>query len=87
MKCVSLSSPGPHVFVIVLSVDDSPRKRMILLQLIKKIFGHKACSVSALSCSPRGDDLEESIQDYVNKYNCAELKKLIMIVETDSWFS
>ncbi len=76
VKCVSLSSPGPHVFVIVLSVGRFTKEENDTMQLIKKIFGHKAAQFSIVLFT-RGDDLEESIQDYVNKCNCAELKKLI----------
>ncbi|XP_077058477.1 GTPase IMAP family member 8-like isoform X1 [Siphateles boraxobius] len=77
VKCISLSSPGPHVFVIVLSLGRFTKEAMDTMDLIKKIFGHKAAQFSIVLFT-RGDDLEnESIEDYVCKYNCAELKKLI----------
>ncbi|RXN15820.1 GTPase IMAP family member 8-like protein [Labeo rohita] len=77
VKCISLSSPGPHVFVIVLSLGRFTKEENDTMQLIKKIFGHKAAQFSIVLFT-RGDDLEnESIQDYVSKYNCPELKKLI----------
>ncbi|KAG1960625.1 GTPase IMAP family member 8-like [Pimephales promelas] len=77
VKCVSLSSPGPHVFIIVLSLGRFTKEAMDTMDLIKKIFGHKAAQFSIVLFT-RGDDLEnESIEDYVCKYNCAELKKLI----------
>ncbi|XP_016352082.1 GTPase IMAP family member 8-like [Sinocyclocheilus anshuiensis] len=77
VKCISMSSPGPHVFVIVLSLGRFTKESMDTMDLIKQIFGHKAAQFSIVLFT-RGDELaDESIQDYVNNYNCAELKKLI----------
>ncbi|KAL1279081.1 hypothetical protein QQF64_025754 [Cirrhinus molitorella] len=77
VKCVSLSSPGPHVFVIVLSVTRFIQVEMDTVDLIKKIFGLKAAQFSIVLFT-RGDDLEdESIEDYVKESKNAELKKLI----------
>ncbi|XP_050961040.1 GTPase IMAP family member 8-like isoform X2 [Labeo rohita] len=77
MKCVLLSSPGPHVFVTVLSVGRFTKEEMDTVDLIKKIFGPKAAQFSIVLFT-RGDDLEnESIQDYVKRSKSAELKKLI----------
>ncbi|KAL1279326.1 hypothetical protein QQF64_025999 [Cirrhinus molitorella] len=75
-KCISLLLPGPHVFVIVLSLGTFTNEEKETMQLIKKIFGPKAAQFSIVLFT-RGDDLQESIEDYVSKYNCAELKKLI----------
>uniref|UniRef100_A0A673HUP1 AIG1-type G domain-containing protein n=1 Tax=Sinocyclocheilus rhinocerous TaxID=307959 RepID=A0A673HUP1_9TELE len=77
VKCVSLSSPGPHVFVIVLSLGRFTQEEADTVDLIKKIFGPKAAQFSIVLFT-RGDDLDdESIQDYVKRSNSAELKKLI----------
>ncbi|XP_067219734.1 uncharacterized protein [Chanodichthys erythropterus] len=77
MKCVSLLSPGPHVFVIVLSLGRFTKEENDTMLLIKKIFGLKAAQFSIVLFT-RGDELEEeSIEDYVRRNNCAELKKLI----------
>uniref|UniRef100_A0A8C2ITT1 GTPase IMAP family member 8 n=1 Tax=Cyprinus carpio TaxID=7962 RepID=A0A8C2ITT1_CYPCA len=77
VKCISLSSPGPHVFVIVLSVGRFIQVEADTVDLIKKIFGHKAAQFSIVLFT-RGDDLEgESVEDYVKRSNSAELKKLI----------
>ncbi len=77
VKCVSLSSPGPHVFVIVLSMLRLTKEEADSVDLIKKIFGHKAAPFSIVLFT-RGDDLEnESLQDYVKRSKSAELKKLI----------
>ncbi|XP_026109558.1 immune-associated nucleotide-binding protein 13-like [Carassius auratus] len=77
MKCVSLSSPGPHVFVIVLSVGRFTKEEADTVDLIKKIFGPKAAQFSIVLFT-RGDELEgESVEDYVERSKSAELKKLI----------
>ncbi|XP_059354600.1 uncharacterized protein LOC132092142 [Carassius carassius] len=77
MKCVSLSSPGPHVFVIVLSLGRFTKEKMDTMDLIKKIFGPKAAQFSIVLFT-RGDELEkESIEGFVKRSNSAELKKLI----------
>ncbi|KAL1279051.1 hypothetical protein QQF64_025724 [Cirrhinus molitorella] len=77
VKCVSLSSPGPHVFVIVLSVGRFTKEETDTVELTKKIFGHEAAQFSIVLFT-RGDDLEDkSIEDYVKESKSAELKKLI----------
>ncbi|KTG36781.1 hypothetical protein cypCar_00008914, partial [Cyprinus carpio] len=77
VKCVSLSSPGPHVFVIVLSVGRFIQVETDTVDLIKKIFGYKAAQFSIVLFT-RGDDLEdESIEKYVERGKNAEVKKLI----------
>ncbi|KAL1276157.1 hypothetical protein QQF64_035780 [Cirrhinus molitorella] len=73
VKCVSLSSPGPHV----LRVERFTKEEMDTVDLIKKIFGHKAARFSIILFT-RGDNLEnEYIENYVERGNNAELKKLI----------
>ncbi|XP_051571793.1 GTPase IMAP family member 8-like [Myxocyprinus asiaticus] len=77
VKCVSLSAPGPHVFIIVLSVGRIMQVELDTLDLIKKIFGPKAAQFSIVLFT-RGDDLDDqSIEDYVRTSKSAELEKLI----------
>ncbi|XP_052409843.1 GTPase IMAP family member 8 [Carassius gibelio] len=77
VKCVSLSSPGPHVFVIVLSLGRFTKEENDTMQLIKKIFGPKAAQFSIVLFTG-GDNLKsKSIEDYVKRSNNAGLKKLI----------
>ncbi|XP_068074584.1 uncharacterized protein [Danio rerio] len=77
VKCVSLSAPGPHVFVIVVSVGRITKEETETIDLIKKIFGLKSAQFSIVLFT-RGDDLEDqSIEDYVRESNSAELQKLI----------
>ncbi|XP_038819290.1 GTPase IMAP family member 8-like [Salvelinus namaycush] len=77
VKCVSLSAPGPHVFIIVLSVGRITQEELDTLDLIEKTFGPRA-GMFCLVLFTRGDDLKnKSIQDYIGKSKHAKLKKLI----------
>ncbi|CAM4662369.1 unnamed protein product [Leuciscus chuanchicus] len=75
MKCVSLSAPGPHVFIIVLSVGRITQEDEDTLDMIKMIFGPKAAKFSIVLFT-KGDELKkQTIKQYVEKND--ELKKLI----------
>lgn len=75
VKCVSLSAPGPHVFIIVLSIGRITQEELDTLDLIETTFGP---GMLCLVLFTRGDDLENtSIQDYIGKSKNAKLKKLI----------
>ncbi|XP_016410056.1 GTPase IMAP family member 8-like [Sinocyclocheilus rhinocerous] len=66
-----------HAFVIVLSVGRFIQVETDTVDLIKKIFGHKAAQFSVVLFT-RGDDLQgESIEDYVKRGSNANLQKLI----------
>nr|XP_055038535.1 uncharacterized protein LOC129426304 [Misgurnus anguillicaudatus] len=77
MKCVSLSAPGPHAFIIVLSLGRFTQEESETIDLIRMFFGPKVAQFSIVLFT-RGDDLKgESIEDYVRESESAELKKLI----------
>ncbi|XP_045076021.1 GTPase IMAP family member 8-like [Coregonus clupeaformis] len=77
VKCVSLSAPGPHVFIIVLSIGRITQEELDTLDLIEKTFGPRA-RMFCLVLFTRGDDLrKQSIQEYIEKSKIAKLKKLI----------
>ncbi|XP_026091304.1 trichohyalin-like isoform X2 [Carassius auratus] len=91
-KCVSLSAPGPHVFIIVLRLGKITPEEKDTLDMIKMAFGPKAADFCIVLFT-RGDDLktdfnifniifrvqldDQSIEQYVEKSKDAELKKLI----------
>uniref|UniRef100_A0A8C1NU82 GTPase IMAP family member 8 n=1 Tax=Cyprinus carpio TaxID=7962 RepID=A0A8C1NU82_CYPCA len=66
MKCVSLSAPGPHVFIIVLSVRRFTPEEKNTLDMIKMIFGPKAADFCIVLFT-RGDKLTSDFvqKDYV----------------------
>lgn len=75
VKCVSLSAPGPHVFIIVLSIGRITQEELDTLDLIETTFGP---GMLCLVLFTRGDDLENtSIQDYIGNSKNAKLKKLL----------
>ncbi|XP_026052719.1 GTPase IMAP family member 8-like isoform X2 [Carassius auratus] len=77
VKCVSLLSPGPHAFVIVLSVGRFTKEETDTVDLIKKVFGHKAAQFSIVLFTG-GDKLKnKSINEYVSETKNAEFRKLI----------
>ncbi len=77
VKCISLSSPGPHVFVIVLSLGRFTKEEAETVDLIKQIFGHEAAQFSIVLFTRRDELGDRSIEDYVSESKSAELKKLI----------
>ncbi|XP_062373855.1 GTPase IMAP family member 7-like [Sardina pilchardus] len=58
IECVSLSAPGPHAFIIVLSIGRVTDEELNTLQLIKNIFGRHAAKFSIVLFT-RGDDLDD----------------------------
>ncbi|KAG1946230.1 GTPase IMAP family member 8-like [Pimephales promelas] len=77
MKCISLSAPGPHVFIIVLSLGEITQEERDTLDMIMKIFGSKAADFCIVLFT-KGDTLKkQTIEQYVEKTKNAELKKLI----------
>ncbi|KAB5517562.1 hypothetical protein PHYPO_G00168560 [Pangasianodon hypophthalmus] len=77
VKCISLSAPGPHVFLIVLSVGRITEEEMETLNLIKTMFGAEAAKYSIVLFT-RGDDLEDqTLEDFVNSSGHAGVLKLI----------
>ncbi|XDV28041.1 hypothetical protein PO909_031446 [Leuciscus waleckii] len=77
VKCISLSAPGPHVFIIVLSVGRFTKEEIDTVGMIKTIFGAKASQFSIVLFT-RGDNLgNQTIEQYVEKSKNAEIKQLI----------
>ncbi|XP_059424858.1 trichohyalin-like [Carassius carassius] len=77
MKCFSLSAPGPHAFIIVLSVGKITPEENDTLDMIKMIFGSKAADFCIVLFT-RGDKLRgQTIEQYVEKCKNAELKTLM----------
>ncbi|CAM4319139.1 unnamed protein product [Leuciscus chuanchicus] len=75
MRCVELSAPGPHVFLVVIAVGPITQEERETLQLIKMTFGQKAETYTMVLFT-RGDNLDESIEDYI-KEGDPQVQKLI----------
>ncbi|RXM91519.1 GTPase IMAP family member 7 [Acipenser ruthenus] len=69
MKCISLSSPGPHAFLIVIQVGQFTKEEKKTVELIQKVFSKEAVRYTMIVLT-RGDDLEEeTIEDYMHTAN------------------
>uniref|UniRef100_A0A3B1IP12 AIG1-type G domain-containing protein n=1 Tax=Astyanax mexicanus TaxID=7994 RepID=A0A3B1IP12_ASTMX len=77
MKCISMSAPGPHAFIIVLSVGRISQEEVDTLDLVKRIFGPKAAMFTIVLFT-RGDDLNNlTIKDYVEKCTIEPVRKML----------
>ncbi|XP_058258452.1 uncharacterized protein LOC131361403 [Hemibagrus wyckioides] len=76
-KCVSMLAPGPHAFIIVLSVDRFTEEEKVTVNLIKKMFGPEAAKYSIVLFT-RGEKLKnKTLEDYLKTNDHAYVNKLI----------
>lgn len=77
-KCVSLTSPGPHAFLLVVPVGRYTDSESQAVCELTRIFGEDALRHHTLVLFTRGDDLEGiGIEEYLRKTAPAGLKALI----------
>ncbi|KAL0198973.1 hypothetical protein M9458_007513, partial [Cirrhinus mrigala] len=75
-RCIELSAPGPHVFLLVIAVGLFTQEERETLQLVKMTFGQKAEAYTMVLFT-RGDNLTNlSIEDYI-KEGDPHVQKLI----------
>ncbi|CAN9511581.1 unnamed protein product [Ophioblennius macclurei] len=66
-ECVSLSAPGPHVFLIVIRVGRFTKEEEDTVRLLEEVFGSEAGDYSMVLFT-HGDQLGNmTIEDYFNK--------------------
>ncbi|XP_068430318.1 GTPase IMAP family member 7-like [Clinocottus analis] len=64
-KCIQVSSPGPHVFLLVIQVGRFTREEENCVQALEKIFGPES-SKYMIVLFTRGDELKDkTIKEYV----------------------
>ncbi|KAM9346130.1 uncharacterized protein ABDE67_012755 [Symphorus nematophorus] len=77
-KCVSLSAPGPHAFLLVVPVGRYTDNENQAACELTKIFGEDAVRHHTVVLFTRGDDLEDiPIEEYLRETAPAGLKALI----------
>ncbi|RVE69169.1 hypothetical protein OJAV_G00075070 [Oryzias javanicus] len=77
-KCVSLSAPGPHAFLLVVPVGRYTDSEDQAVCQLTKIFGEDAVLHHTIVLFTRGDDLEDmTIEEYLTETAPAGLKALI----------
>lgn len=77
-KCVSLSAPGPHAFLLVVPIGRYTDNENQAACELTKIFGEDAVRNHTVVLFTRGDDLEGIvIEDYLRETAPAGLKALI----------
>nr|XP_009304630.1 immune-associated nucleotide-binding protein 8-like [Danio rerio] len=75
MRCIELSAPGPHVFLLLISIGPFTREERETLELIKMTFGQNAQSYTMVLFT-KGDNLDDSIEAYI-KDGDSRVKQLI----------
>ncbi|XP_041813232.1 uncharacterized protein LOC121621008 [Chelmon rostratus] len=77
-KCVSLSAPGPHAFLLVVPIGRYTDNENQAACELTKIFGEDAVRHHTVVLFTRGDDLEDTaIEEYLRETAPAGLKALI----------
>lgn len=67
VKCITLAAPGPHVFLLVLSIGHFTKEETNTVGKIQKIFGSDAQSHMMILFTGADHLKEKSIEDYIGE--------------------
>uniref|UniRef100_A0A5F8GK04 Stonustoxin subunit alpha-like n=3 Tax=Monodelphis domestica TaxID=13616 RepID=A0A5F8GK04_MONDO len=76
-KCLAISSPGPHVFVLVMPLGCFTEEEKRTIELIRMMFGDDALKYTIFLFTRKGRLKGQSIDDFVEKYNDQDFRELI----------
>ncbi|XP_053492959.1 GTPase IMAP family member 9-like [Ictalurus furcatus] len=76
-KCISMAAPGPHAFIIVLSVGRFSEEEKQTVNLIRMMFGAEAAKYSIVLFTG-GDQLKDkTLEDHIKTNNNEHVNRLI----------
>lgn len=76
IRCIDMSYPGPHVFLLVIPIGRFTKEEVRAVQMIQEVFGEGATKYMMILFT-RGDDLEgKAIEDYLTNTK-EELRTLV----------
>ncbi|XP_056431927.1 GTPase IMAP family member 9-like [Gadus chalcogrammus] len=64
-KCLALTAPGPHAFLLVVQVGRFPEGENLAVNMMADVFGEAALRNQTVVLFTRGDDLEEPMEQYL----------------------